>query len=65
MSDYSSPLAAMREQVKAWRWEAEKKMREAKECELVASTIRHKAVDLDLLADKIEHALSSEAQGEG
>jgi len=54
---YDNPIAAMREQVEAWQWEAEKKMREARELELVASVLRNKAIELALLADKIERSM--------
>lgn len=56
---YDNPVAAMREQVEAWQWEAEKKMREARAAELVASVLRDKAIELDLLADKVERAISA------
>lgn len=56
---YDDPVSAMREQVKAWRWAAEKKMREAREAELIAGVLRDKAIDLDLLADKVERAIAA------
>lgn len=56
MIEYSDPVAALRAQVKDMQWQAEKKRREAKELELVASAIFDQSIQLDLLADKIERA---------
>ena len=58
MSEYSDPVAALRMQVKEMQWQAEKKRREAREVELIASTIYDQSINLDLLADKIEKAAS-------
>lgn len=59
MSEYSDPVAALRAQVKDMQWQAEKKRREARELELVASAIFDQSIQLDLLTDKIERATST------
>lgn len=53
---YSNCVAALRRQVKDMMVQAEKKRLEARNADLVASTIYDQAVSLDLLVDRIEKA---------
>jgi hypothetical protein len=55
-------IAKLRETVKEWQWEAEKKRREARELELCAAVILDKSIQLDLLADKLERSNNVQAE---